>query len=229
MNILSGADARGEPADLNGQGQSYGSMSGNESEPTMMWISNYGGPMYGFQTYVKAPMMLSMLGGMVGDEAVQAAIKKYTEAWSFKHPSPWDFANFLSHELEEDLGWFWYYWLFTTESVDGSIEDVTMSGSRTVVTVRQDGEMPSPVVLAIQFASADPRPVEAAHGSLPDTQFREDGTAIVTWPVDVWFDGRRTFEAELDFGGREIETITLDPDGRFPDRNPADNFWRQGD
>jgi hypothetical protein len=230
MNILSGADSRGVPPNLDGRGQSYGNLSGNESEPTMMWISNYGGPMYGFQTYMKAPMMLSMLGGIVGDDAVQAAISEYTEAWSFKHPSPWDFAFFLSNELEEDLGWFWYYWLFTTESVDGSIEDVTTSGSRTVVTVRQDGEMPAPVVLAVQFASADTVPVEATHGeatpgAMPDAEFLEDGTAIVTWPVDVWFDGRRTFEAELDFGGRSIETITLDPGGRFPDRDPSDNVW----
>ena len=48
-------------------------------------------------------------------------------------------------------------------------------------------------------------------------------TAIVTWPVDVWFDGGRTFEANLDFGGRDIARITLDPDGRFPDGDPSDN------
>ena len=50
-------------------------------------------------------------------------------------------------------------------------------------------------------------------------------TAIVTWPVDVWFDGRRTFDAVLDFGPRSIERITLDPHGRFPDRDPSDNVW----
>jgi hypothetical protein len=50
-------------------------------------------------------------------------------------------------------------------------------------------------------------------------------TAVVTYPVDVWFGGSRTFEAELDFGGRAIERITLDPFGRFPDRDPSDNLW----
>jgi hypothetical protein len=50
-------------------------------------------------------------------------------------------------------------------------------------------------------------------------------TARLTWPVDVWFDGRRTFIAELDFGGRTIERVRLDPDGRFPDADPADNVW----
>ena len=38
-------------------------------------------------------------------------------------------------------------------------------------------------------------------------------------------DGARTWTGTLDFGARRITRITLDPDGRFPDRNPADNVW----
>ena len=67
MNILSGADSRGMPPNLNGLGQSYGRTSGNEDEPPMMWTANNAGSMYSFQTYSKTPLMLSMLGGIVGD------------------------------------------------------------------------------------------------------------------------------------------------------------------
>ena len=52
----------------------------------------------------------------------------------------------MSNALHRDLGWFWYYWLFTTESVNGSITSVSSANGRTTVTVREDGEMPSPVV-----------------------------------------------------------------------------------
>jgi len=140
--------------------------------------------------------------------------------WAFKHPSPWDFIFFMNNELGEDLGWFWYYWLWTTESVDGSIEGVTMDNNRTTVTVRQDGQMPSPVVLEITFASDGP-----AIETMPNATMVDDTTAVLTWPVDVWFDGSRTFEAVLDFGPRQIEKIVLDPYGRFPDREPEDNTW----
>jgi hypothetical protein len=53
----------------------------------------------------------------------------------------------------------------------------------------------------------------------------DSATAEVTFPVDVWFDGRRTFDAELDFGGREITKVTLDPHQRFPDESTRDNVW----
>ncbi len=220
MNILSRSDRLGQPANLDGRGQSYGQISGDEREAPLMWNANYGGPMYGFQAYSKAPMMLSMLGGIVGDTAVWDAMSQYAEAWRFKHPTPWDYAFSMNNALEQDLSWFWYYWLFTTESVDGSIQNVTEAGSRTMVTVRQDGEMPSPVVLKVQFAPHGPAIEQMANSTLLDST-----SAIVTYPANVWFSGSRTFNANLDFGPRKIEKIILDPKCRFPDRDISDNVW----
>jgi hypothetical protein len=229
MNILSAQDrAREQPQgtpqrfrlSLDGLGQAYGQISGNEREAPLMWDANYGGPMYSFQAYQKAPMMLSMLGGIVGDTAVWRAMSAYAHAWRFKHPSPWDYALAMDRELHRDLGWFWYSWLFTTDAVDGSIQNVRTAAGRTTVTVRQDGQMPSPVVLAVHFAPTGPaiRPMRNA-------RMVDDTTAIVTWPVDVWFSGNRTFEAQLDFGPRRIERIVFDPKCRFPDRVVEDNYW----
>ncbi|MGZ8468020.1 MAG: M1 family metallopeptidase [Gemmatirosa sp.] len=221
MNILSDADAAGTEPVLNGLGQSYGRISGNEAEPPMMWNANYGGQQfYGFTTYQKTPLMLSALGGVVGDSAVIRAHREWANAWLFKHPSPWDYMFFMNRALGRDLGWFWHYWLFTTESADGSIQRVTTTGAHTTVTVRQDGQMPSPVVLRVQFAPTGPALRRTAN-----TRIVDNTTAIVTYPADVWFAGSRTFEATLDFGGRRIERITLDPECRFPDRDPSDNVW----
>jgi hypothetical protein len=224
MNILSRAHRQGQEPNLDGLGQRYGSISGMEDEPPMMWMANYGGPMYGFQTYSKTPLMLSMLGGIVGDEAVQEAMRGYTDAWKFKHPSPWDYVFFMNNALGEDLEWFWYYWLWTTESVDGSIQKVEKKGSRTIVTVHQAGQMPSPVVLKVELEPGS-RPVRVSN----NMEKLDDNTLIMTWPVDVWLDGSKTFEAELNVGGREIKKITLDPHARFPDGEPGDNVWPRED
>jgi len=220
MNILSEADYAGKPYQLDSLGMSYGRISGNELEPPLMWDENYAGPLYGFAAYGKAPLMLSALGGVVGDTAVWRAMSDYAKAWRFKHPSPWDYAFFMNNALHQDLGWFWYYWLFTTESVDGSIQDVKTSGRRTTVTVRQNGQMPSPVILKVEFAPTGP-----AIRAMSNSKMTDANTAVVTYPVDVWFSGSRTFNAVLDFGGRAISRITMDPAGRFPDRDLTDNAW----
>jgi hypothetical protein len=219
MNILSDADLERKPYKLDSLGMSYGGISGNELEPTLMWDGNYAGPFYGFQAYGKAPLMLSSLGGVVGDSAVWSAMSEYAKVWRFKHPSPWDYANFMDNALHQDLGWFWNYWLFTTESVDGSIQSV-QTGRRTAVTIRQAGQMPSPVILKVEFATTG-----SAIRPMTNSKMIDANTSIVTWPVDVWFAGSRTFVANLDFGGRAITRITLDPNGRFPDRDATDNVW----
>lgn len=219
-NILSNADARGKPFSLDRLGQNYGRISGDEDEPMMMWNANYGGTFYGFQTYNKAPLMFSMLGGIVGDDKMNAALKKYVETWQFKHPSPWDFTFFMNKELGRDLNWFWYYWLFTTERVDGSIKEVVSQGDKTRVTVHQSGEMPSPIVLKIEFADGSEK-IKA----MPNAVMTDDKTAIVKWDEDVWFNGDRDFQAVLDLGKRKISKITLDPFGRFPDSETKDNVW----
>ena len=218
MNILSGADSRGVDYNLDGLGQSYGRVSGFEDEAPMMWSANDAGNMYGFQTYSKTPLMLSMLGGIVGDEAVINAMKKYTATWAFKHPSPWDYMFFMNNELGQNLEWFWYYWLFTTESVEGSIQNVTTSNGKTTVTVHQAGQMPSPVVLQVEFEGP-------ANVKMPNAKKINDTTVELTWPVSVWFDGSKTFDAVMDFGDSKIKKITLDPHGRFPDKDTADNVW----
>jgi hypothetical protein len=224
MNQLSGAAFRDTTPRLNGAGRAYGRIAGAESEPPMMWDANYDGPMYSFVTYGKAPLMLSMLGAVVGDSAVQRAMSGYAKAWRFRHPSPWDYMFYMDTALNRDLGWFWYYWLFTTASVDNSITGVKTSGAQVTVTVHQDGDMPSPVVLDITFEGSPPSVKGMKNATV------SGNTVRVTYPVDTWFDGRRTFDAVLRFGGRKITLGVVDPDARFPDSNEADNVWpRQAD
>jgi hypothetical protein len=220
MNILSDADYAHQIPKLDSLGESYGRISGNELEAPLMWDENYAGPLYSFAAYGKAPMMLSSLGGVVGDTAVQRAMSEYAKVWRFKHPSPWDYAFFMDNALHRDLGWFWNYWLFTTESVDGSIQNVATRGRTTTVTVRENGQMPSPVILKVELAPTGPAIRPMANSTMTDAN-----TAIVTYPADVWFSGSRTFNANLDFGGRAITRVTFDPAGRFPDRDPSDNAW----
>lgn len=220
MNILSRAHREGKPYNLDTLGQRYGNISGDEEEAPLMWSANDAGNGYRFQTYQKTPLMLSMLGGIVGDEAVIAATKKYTAAWAFKHPSPWDYLFFMNKELGQNLEWFWYYWLWTTESVNGSIKDVKTTSGKTVVSVYQAGEMPSPVVLRVELEPGGPAPTATSNSKIIDAN-----TLEFTWPASVWFDGSRQFDAELDLGSRKLKKLTFDPYCRFPDVDPSDNFW----
>jgi hypothetical protein len=100
-----------------------------------------------------------------------------------------------------------------------SIKEVKTAQGKTTVTVHQAGEMPSPVVLKVEFEAEGPAIKNMSNAKV------DGNTAIVTWPVSVWFDGKRDFDAVLTFGDRKIKKITLDPNGRFPDTEVKDNVW----
>ncbi len=220
MNTLSAADARGVGADFDGRGQSYGTRQGDENEAALMWNANYGGPGgYSFQTYSKTPLMLSALGGIVGDSAVQRAHREFAEAWMFRHPSPWDWMFSMERSLGADLGWFWNTWLFSNEAVHHALTDVRVDGGKVSLTVRQEGQMPAPVILHVTVAADGPELRLPADARLVDAT-----TVELRWPVNQWFDGARSRLYEFDLG-RAVERIQLDPRRRFPDRNPADNVW----
>ena len=150
------------------------------------------------------------------------AIGDYAAAWKFKHPSPWDLMAFVSNAVERDLGWFWHYWLFTHAGVDGSILGVEPDRRGGSVTARQDGAMPSPIVLAVQCAPGSGTARLSGPGYVLD-----DSTVVVTRPVDVWYPGARELTFELDIGC-EIGRVTWDPARRFPDQDACDNVWPAG-
>lgn len=128
-----------------------------------------------------------MLGAIVSDTAVWNAMSDYAKAWRFKHPSPWDYMCFMNNVLKQDSGWFWNAWLFTTESVDGSIERVKTAGGKTAVVVREYSQMPSLVVLRVEVAAKGGAITPMAGAKKVDSL-----TYDVTYPVNVWFAGAKT-------------------------------------
>ncbi|HEX6965675.1 MAG TPA: M1 family metallopeptidase [Gemmatimonadaceae bacterium] len=195
-----------KPTDHVNDGAAYRHIAGTVLDPTLMWPSDFAGPNYEIQAYVKAPLALYALGGVVGDSAVHAAFADYAKAWRFKHPSPWDFFTFMQHHIGQDLGWFWNAWWFTTDTFDQGIDKVSDRSGRVTFTVVDHGEMPMPIIARIDYT---------------------DGTSTtITRPASVWFSGSRSVTVEQATGKKHIASITLDPDNRFQDLNRADNEWK---
>ena len=200
-------------------GRQYGPSSRFADFPPLLPADN---PYSQLTSYSKPWHKLRMLGGVVGDSVMWRAIGDYAAAWKFKHPSPWDLMAFVGNAVERDLGWFWHYWLFTHAGVDGSIVGVESERRGGSVTVRQDGAMPSPIVLAVQCSPGSGPVRLSGSGYVLD-----ESTVVVTRPVDVWYPGTRELTFELDIGC-EIGHVTWDPARRFPDGDACDNVWPLG-
>ncbi|MEO7446482.1 MAG: M1 family metallopeptidase [Ferruginibacter sp.] len=163
----------------------------------------------GFGTYYnKTAYGLKLLRYHILDkDRFDYAFRKYTEAWAFKHPTPYDFFNAMNNAAGEDLNWFWKEWFFTTWTLDQSVSNVTYVDNDptkgALITIKNNGKMIMPVIIS----------VEQVNG--------EKGT--IKLPVEIWQRGGIwTFNYP---STTKINKVILDPENVFPDVDRKNNEW----
>jgi hypothetical protein len=142
-------------------------------------------------------------------ERFDPVFREYIRRWAYKHPTPADFFRTMEDGLGEDLGWFWRSWFYTTERLDQAVDSVALSDSAGVVSrvyLRNAGQMPMPVELSLLM---------------------DDGsTQRLRLPVEVWGMGDRY--TALIPGPKKVNSVTIDPEGWYPDVDRSNNRWPAG-
>jgi hypothetical protein len=151
---------------------------------------------------------LLALREILGAETYDRALSLYTERWLYRHPAPWDFFHTFEEVAGEDLDWFWEPWFYTTgvsdQAVD-AVEEHAMGGrNHVVVTVRNDGNVMSPIRAVVTTASGE--------------------TAVAEAPASRWFEGKRLVNVETTVDG-DVARVELDPEGVFADVDESDDVW----
>src|SRR5690554_6151118 len=121
----------------------------------------------GMIAYYKPAMGLLLLREYIlGEERFDNAFKSYIETWAYKHPQPNDFFNLMENVAGENLAWFWKGWFYGTGNIDIAINEVQSYQGNYIVSLRNKGEIPMPVVIRATF---------------------KDGTTEdIKLPVEIW-------------------------------------------
>jgi Peptidase family M1 domain len=158
----------------------------------------YGKTMYG---------LLLLRNQILGADRFDYAFRKYTSAWAFKHPTPYDFFRCMNSAAGEDLNWFWKQWFFTTWKLDQAITGVTYinndPANGAMITLENKGKMIMPVIVKIVQANGK--------------------SEIIRLPFEVWQRGG-TWNLKYASTGK-IEKVILDPEQVLPDIDRNNNIW----
>ena len=161
-----------------------------------------------YQFYGKTAYGLNLLRTVVvGKERFDYAFRKYTEAWAFKHPTPYDFFHCINNATGEDLNWFWKEWFFTTWKLDQAVTGVAYvdgdPAKGALITIENKGQMILPVIAAITQSNGR--------------------TETLQLPVNIWYRGGNwTFKYASE---TKIDKVVLDPDQVLPDVDRGNNQW----
>jgi hypothetical protein len=105
--------------------------------------------MYGVNSYHKGVVFLKQLEYIVGTDAFYKGIKQYFEEWKYKHPTPTDFRKVMEKSSGFMLTRYFDLFIGTNKSTDYAIDAVRAEKKHTVVVLKNNGQMPMPVELAI--------------------------------------------------------------------------------
>jgi hypothetical protein len=201
----------GLPAEHRGSIRDYLAMATSGQErPIMSFPDQLPGMFLGPAAYDKPALALRLLREVVvGPERFDAAFKEYFRRWAYKHPTPADFFRTMEDGAGEDLSWFWRGWLYTTAQLDQAVDSIVLADSAGVesrIYLRSAGGIPMPVELTLLL---------------------DDGsTQRLTLPVEVWFGGA-AYTAVIP-GPKKVNSVTVDPDSRYPDVRRENNRWPAG-
>ncbi len=173
-----------------------------------MIVSDAMDPEQHYQFYGKTAYGLNLLRTVVvGKERFDYAFRKYTEAWAFKHPTPYDFFQCINNAAGEDLNWFWNEWFFTTWKLDQTISSVSYvdndPSKGALIKISNKGKMIMPVIVKIIQSNGQ--------------------TETVQLPVEIWQRGGSwTFKYA---SSTKIDKVILDPENLLPDVDRKNNVW----
>ena len=176
------------------------------AQPIMTYANRYRtGSNLGSLAYVKPSIgLLTLRNKILGPEVFDSAFREYTRRWAFKHPQPADFFRTIEDVSGRDLDWFWRGWFLSTAALDQSVDTVTQSSGNARIAIRNLGQQVMPVELQITFG---------------------DGTTkLLEYPVEIWYAGDK-YVAKITTD-QTITAATVNPDGQFPDINPANDGWK---
>ncbi len=148
-DIVTGAD------EFTGNIIGLGKGMGTEMDLPMITPSLAGGPMQGFNSYVKASISYYVLKDILGDELFKKALHEYINRWNGKHPLPWDFFFTFNDVAKEDLSWFWNPWYFEHGFPDLAVKNVKVKRGKTEIVVEKIGSVPVPIDLVVTYSDGE--------------------------------------------------------------------------
>lgn len=145
---------------------------------------------------------------VLGAKEFDEAFRYYINNWAFKHPTPYDFFHAIENHAGENLDWFWRGWFMNNWKVDmavKSVEYVNNDPSKGAnITIMDLEKLPMPVAIEVKESNGN--------------------TSRLRLPVEIWHRGGTwTFHYN---STSKLSEVTVDPDKRLPDVNPANNVWK---
>ncbi|MNQ21728.1 hypothetical protein D3C85_348560 [compost metagenome] len=179
---------------------------------------------YSISSYVKGSIFLSQLAYVIGQENLDATLKRYYNDFKFKHPTPNDIKRTAERVSGAELDWYLIDWTETANTIDYGIKEVVDNAGKTTVTLERIGRMPMPIDLKVEYTDGTSEtfyiPLRMMNFIKPNPNPNIKRTVLEDW---AWAMSNYSFT--IDKSKTAIKKITIDPSGLMADIKAANNVF----
>lgn len=176
---------------------------------------------YSLASYTKGAVFLEQLGYIMGAEVRDRLLLAYYQQWRFRHPRLDDFIRLAEKISDMKLDWYKQYWVYSTKTIDYSIDSLWEERGVTRIRLRRQGLMPMPIDLQVRFRDGSREwhyvPMNLMYGSKP----AEDTLPRTVYPAWKWT--HPTYVVETRRRLADIAAVEIDPSLRLADVERKNN------
>ncbi|GAC1423486.1 MAG: M1 family metallopeptidase [Flavisolibacter sp.] len=177
---------------------------------------------YGNAVYAKGSVFLDQLGYIVGQNNLDKILLQYYKLWRFKHPNAQDFIGLAEKVSDMKLDWYKEYWIYTTKTIDYSIDSLWENHEATNVRIKNLGLMPMPIDVKITFRDGSSEwhyiPMSLMFGQKPWDPGQSSVKQYTEWK---WTDATYTINTAMPLN--QIRSVEIDPSQRMADIDRRNN------
>lgn len=177
---------------------------------------------YSPAVYSKGAVFMEQLGYIVGAPVRDKILLEYYRQWMFKHPNANDFVRIAEKVSGIKLDWYKEYWIYSTKTIDYSIDSLWEEGGKTKIRLKKIGLMPMPIDLQLTFKdnSAEMHyiPMYLMFGEKP-----AEDEAMARKVYEPWKWTHDTYVIETDKKLTDIVLAEIDPSLRMADVDRKNN------
>lgn len=181
---------------------------------------------YGAAAYSKGAVFMAQMGYVIGEEDLSTGLLRYFDEWKFRHPNPNDVTRVMEKVSGLELDWYKEYMLYTTNTIDYGIAEVTEAGGVVSVELERIGLFPMPIDLYVTYQDGSIEvyniPLQIMRGAKPQDA---DGVTWIT--AESWSWTHPTYSLQLSKGMDQIAKIEIDPTERLADIDRENNIWEK--
>ena len=180
---------------------------------------------YNSAAYVKGALFLNQLEYIIGKPAFDKGMLDFFNTWKFKHPDANDFIRVMETTSAMELDWYKDYWIYTTKTIDYTIDTVVGNLNETIVLLRRDAMMPMPIDVVIEIKDRTminyTIPLDIMRGFKMETPVDGPPYEVLT----DWDWVNPYYRIDLPYSVDDIKSIVIDPTRRMVDTYRTDNTW----